>query len=98
MPIVNSFNVSFFTYKATPHLDKRHTIFGKIVGGFETLDAMERSGTNEQDEPNIPIIIESFNIIADPYSKIIDSIEQSKNRKTELMEKKEEKVLIFFDY
>lgn len=31
----------FVTFKATPHLEKKHTVFGKLVGGEEVLDALE---------------------------------------------------------
>lgn len=30
------------TLKATPHLDKKHTVFGKLVGGEDVLDALEK--------------------------------------------------------
>jgi peptidyl-prolyl cis-trans isomerase-like 2 len=32
----------FFTFRATPHLDRKHTVFGKLVGGEEVLDALEK--------------------------------------------------------
>ena len=32
----------FFTFRATPHLDKKHTVFGKLVGGEDVLDALEK--------------------------------------------------------
>lgn len=32
----------FITFRATPHLDGKHTVFGKLVGGEEILDAIER--------------------------------------------------------
>ncbi|KAG8929578.1 Peptidyl-prolyl cis-trans isomerase cyp8 [Tulasnella sp. 417] len=31
----------FITFRATPHLDGKHTVFGKLVGGEEILAAME---------------------------------------------------------
>ena len=31
----------YLTFKAAPHLDKKHTVFGKLVGGEEVLDALE---------------------------------------------------------
>ncbi len=34
----------FLTFVATPHLDGRHTLFGEIVEGSETLDALEKAG------------------------------------------------------
>lgn len=39
----------FLTFKATPHLDRKHTVFGKLVGGEDVLDTIEalpvKSGT-----------------------------------------------------
>jgi cyclophilin family peptidyl-prolyl cis-trans isomerase len=32
----------YFTFKAAPHLDKKHTVFGKLVGGEDVLDALEK--------------------------------------------------------
>jgi peptidyl-prolyl cis-trans isomerase-like 2 len=32
----------FFTFKPTPHLDKKHTVFGKLVGGEDVLDTLEK--------------------------------------------------------
>lgn len=32
----------YITFKATPHLDKKHTVFGKLVGGEDVLDALEK--------------------------------------------------------
>lgn len=40
----------YITFKETPHLDKKHTVFGKLVGGEDVLDALEslpvKSGTD----------------------------------------------------
>jgi cyclophilin family peptidyl-prolyl cis-trans isomerase len=30
----------FITYAATPHLDGRHTVFGRVISGMETLHAL----------------------------------------------------------
>ena len=31
----------YITFRETPHLDKKHTVFGKLVGGEDVLDALE---------------------------------------------------------
>jgi cyclophilin family peptidyl-prolyl cis-trans isomerase len=36
----------FLTFKATPWLDGKHTIFGEIVEGMDTLKALEAAGSN----------------------------------------------------
>jgi len=45
----------YFTFKATPHLDNKHTVFGKLVGGEDVLDALEKvpvkPGTERPSKP-----------------------------------------------
>jgi peptidyl-prolyl cis-trans isomerase B (cyclophilin B) len=35
----------FITHLATPHLDGRHTVFGKVTSGQEVVDAVEQGDT-----------------------------------------------------
>lgn len=35
----------FITFKATPHLDGKHTVFGEVVDGDETLGKLEAKGS-----------------------------------------------------
>jgi len=35
----------FITFKPTPHLDGRHTVFGKLVEGEDTLKKIEKDGS-----------------------------------------------------
>ena len=32
----------YLTFRATQHLDHKHTVFGKLVGGEDVLDALEK--------------------------------------------------------
>jgi peptidyl-prolyl cis-trans isomerase-like protein 2 len=32
----------YVTFRATPNLDNKHTVFGKLVGGDDVLDALEK--------------------------------------------------------
>jgi len=41
----------FITYRDAPHLDKKHTVFGRVVGGLATLDAMEKVETGKNNKP-----------------------------------------------
>lgn len=45
----------YITFKATPNLDKKHTVFGKLVGGEDILDLLEKlpvmTGTERPAKP-----------------------------------------------
>lgn len=41
----------FITTNATPWLDKKHTIFGRVLSGLETVHAIENVKTNKADKP-----------------------------------------------
>jgi cyclophilin family peptidyl-prolyl cis-trans isomerase len=41
----------FLCFAAAPHLDGRHTVFGKVIEGLEVLDKLEAAETGQQDRP-----------------------------------------------
>ena len=41
----------YILYKSAHHLDYKHTVFGRVVGGLQTLTAMERVPVDEDDRP-----------------------------------------------
>ncbi|KAE8539107.1 peptidyl-prolyl cis-trans isomerase-like 2 [Cryptococcus gattii VGV] len=58
----------FFTFRATPHLDGKHTVFGKLVGGEETLDKIERVNVRPGgDRPVRDIVILGVTVLQDPF-------------------------------
>jgi peptidyl-prolyl cis-trans isomerase-like protein 2 len=58
----------FITYKPTSHLDGKHTVFGKVVGGLEVLTRLEEVPTQEKtDRPLKPIKIEEIDVVVDPF-------------------------------
>lgn len=66
--------ISFITYRSCKHLDGKHTIFGRVVGGMETLNAMERIGTDNKDRPVEEIMIEKALIFTDPYTEVDEQV------------------------
>lgn len=53
----------FFTFRPTPHLDGKHTVFGKLVGGEETLDKIERVNVRpDGDRPVRDIVIQGVTV------------------------------------
>jgi cyclophilin family peptidyl-prolyl cis-trans isomerase len=51
----------FLTFKATPWLDGKHTIFGKVVEGMDTLKKLEAAGS-QSGQTSEPLKIESVTI------------------------------------
>jgi len=48
----------YITFKPTAHLDKKHTVFGKLVGGEDVLDTLEKLPRKDgTDRPVKPVKI-----------------------------------------
>ncbi|KAI8749034.1 RING-type E3 ubiquitin-protein ligase ppil2 [Biomphalaria glabrata] len=43
----------FITFRSCRHLDGKHSVFGRVVGGLKTLDAMEAVETDKKDKPKV---------------------------------------------
>ena len=41
----------FITFKPTPHLNGKHVVFGRVVGGMDVVREMERAQTGANDKP-----------------------------------------------
>ncbi|KAL1452138.1 hypothetical protein WDU94_006442 [Cyamophila willieti] len=59
----------FITYRSCNHLDGKHTVFGKMVGGMDTLSAIEKVEVDNKDRPIEDIIIETTHIFVNPYTE-----------------------------
>ena len=58
----------FILFKSAPHLDGKHTVFGRVVGGVETtLAAMERIPTDAADKPTTAITITGVTVYDNPF-------------------------------
>ena len=54
----------FITVGATPHLNRKHTIFGEVAdqASREVVDAISRTPTGPRDRPRDDVVIESIEI------------------------------------
>lgn len=41
----------FIMYKSAAHLNYKHSVFGRVVGGLDVLSLMEKVPTDEEDRP-----------------------------------------------
>ncbi len=61
-PNTNGSQFFIVTTAAAPWLDGKHTVFGEVVSGMETVDAIEASETDGRDMPIEPKMIERVEI------------------------------------
>ena len=52
----------FITLVPTPHLNDRHSVFGELVEGMDTLAAIGKVPTGVQNKPIKPVIMKSVRI------------------------------------
>ncbi|KAI1857375.1 uncharacterized protein JN550_013255 [Neoarthrinium moseri] len=68
----------FITYRPVKHLDRKHTIFGKVVGGMDVLSKLEDVPTDGSDRPLNKIFIKDVVVYLDPFEEF-----QKSRRETE---------------
>ena len=61
----------FILYRPAKHLDRKHTIFARVVGGLETLNRMEKAEVGEGDRPEEDIEIRDVSVFVDPFEEFL---------------------------
>jgi cyclophilin family peptidyl-prolyl cis-trans isomerase len=57
-PNTNGSQFFIVTAEATPWLDGKHTVFGRVTGGIDVVDAISQVETDAGDKPGEPVVIE----------------------------------------
>jgi len=77
----------FITYRAVPHLDRKHTIFARVVGGLDTtLRSMEVAEVGEKDKPVDDIEILDVVVFVDPFEEWQKERKDKENKELEAEE------------
>lgn len=70
----------YLTFRSCKHLDKKHTVFGRLVGGMETLEKIEKAPCDAKDRPLEAISIKSSVIFKDPFEDVLSNITEERSK------------------
>jgi peptidyl-prolyl cis-trans isomerase-like protein 2 len=73
----------FITYRAQKHLDRKHTIFGKVVGGMDTLAKLEAVETDDKSKPLEDITLVDVIVLVDPFEAFLKQREEKEKAEEE---------------
>ncbi|KAJ4314392.1 cyclophilin peptidyl-prolyl cis-trans isomerase Cyp8 [Fusarium piperis] len=77
----------FIAYKPTPHLDRKHTVFGRVVANLDVLSKMEDVPTDGSNRPLNKIVIKDIVVFHDPFAEF-----QTQKREQERQTKEQEEI------
>eukprot|EP00250_Pteridium_aquilinum_P017050 c23429_g1_i3 orf=719-1915(+) len=80
----------FILYKSAPHLNYKHTVFGRVVGGLDVLSVMDKVPVDDDDRPLQEMKILQVSIFVNPYTEPDE--EEEKPPQVEEVDEDREKV------
>jgi len=92
----------FITFAPCPHLDGKHTIFGRVVGGYDVLVKLEKwdcgakglgfGARFEKDRPTEEIRIVDITVFKDPFDTPFVPEEEAKKEQEVVLTKEQEEM------
>lgn len=70
----------FITYKPASHLDRKHTIFGRVTSGANVLTRMEAVPTDGSSRPLNKIVIKDVVTLIDPFEEFLAQRREEEQR------------------
>jgi peptidyl-prolyl cis-trans isomerase B (cyclophilin B) len=61
-PNTNGSQFFIVTTASAPWLDGKHTVFGRVTGGMDAVDSIEKTDTDANDKPREPAVIERIEL------------------------------------
>lgn len=81
----------FIAYRAIKHLDRKHTIFGRVVEGTETLDTLESVPVDEKDRPKERCEILEAKVLIDSFQDFLDKMKKGEENEKVIEDRETEK-------
>jgi peptidyl-prolyl cis-trans isomerase-like 2 len=78
----------FITYRAASHLDRKHTIFGRVTDGMDTLKKLEDVPVDSSDRPKEEVKINEAVVYVDPFEEFWKSRREGEEAEKEKAERK----------
>lgn len=61
----------FLLYRKAAHLDRKHTVFGRVVEGLDVLDRLEKVEVGDGNRPIEDVVIENVTVYVDPFEDFL---------------------------